>query len=66
MPCLDGYLCENRHCIPISFFCDGSDDCGDNSDESKCRKFSNFSFTIHSLLPSLFKYFKVLTMVGHI
>ncbi|KAL4714012.1 hypothetical protein ACJJTC_008366 [Scirpophaga incertulas] len=29
------YLCANKKCIPINRFCDGSDDCGDSSDESR-------------------------------
>jgi len=29
----DNFKCRNGKCLPLSFFCDGSDDCGDSSDE---------------------------------
>ncbi|XP_028030461.1 uncharacterized protein LOC114243244 [Bombyx mandarina] len=29
------YLCVNKKCIPINRFCDGSNDCGDSSDEPR-------------------------------
>lgn len=29
------YLCSNKKCIPINRFCDGSNDCGDSSDEPR-------------------------------
>ena len=38
-PCTDAGMvdmlrtCFNRHCINNNVFCDGKDDCGDNSDE---------------------------------
>lgn len=27
------FTCDNGKCVPLSRFCDGSDDCGDSSDE---------------------------------
>lgn len=36
------YLCANKKCIPINRFCDGTNDCGDSSDEprhcTRCNK----------------------------
>ena len=31
----DEFSCANQKCIPISWKCNGIDDCGDNSDEIK-------------------------------
>ena len=28
------FLCANEKCVPVSWTCDGEDDCGDNSDET--------------------------------
>ncbi|KAG8199476.1 hypothetical protein JTE90_009324 [Oedothorax gibbosus] len=30
------FLCDNKHCIWYGLVCDGHNNCGDNSDESKC------------------------------
>lgn len=32
----DQFKCDNSACIPKSYQCDDSDDCGDNSDEKGC------------------------------
>lgn len=29
------YQCSNKKCIPVNRFCDGSNDCGDSSDEPR-------------------------------
>lgn len=29
------YMCTNKKCIPINRFCDGTNDCGDSSDEPR-------------------------------
>ncbi|KAF8767639.1 hypothetical protein HNY73_020565 [Argiope bruennichi] len=31
------FLCENKHCILYNFVCDGHNNCGDLSDETKCE-----------------------------
>ena len=40
---LEYFLCRNGQAIPMSYLCDGDDDCGDNGDEinckSRCRQF---------------------------
>ena len=28
------FLCGNQQCVPLTWTCDGEDDCGDNSDET--------------------------------
>ena len=32
----DQFTCINGQCIPESWKCDATDDCGDNSDEENC------------------------------
>ncbi|KAF7992430.1 hypothetical protein HCN44_001755 [Aphidius gifuensis] len=32
------YACKNGACVPEFWHCDGENDCGDNSDESLCKK----------------------------
>ena len=35
--CADGkFQCDNGHCIPASWHCDGYSDCDDNEDEQDC------------------------------
>ena len=36
----DVFVCANLTCIPSLWRCDQDDDCGDNSDERNCRKYS--------------------------
>ena len=34
----DQYTCRNGNCVNAGLFCDGVDDCLDNSDEDVCGK----------------------------
>ncbi|XP_015239649.1 PREDICTED: suppressor of tumorigenicity 14 protein homolog [Cyprinodon variegatus] len=36
-PCPNKFLCKNQWCIDSNLTCDGWNDCGDNSDEEKCK-----------------------------
>ncbi|XP_038145856.1 suppressor of tumorigenicity 14 protein homolog [Cyprinodon tularosa] len=36
-PCPNKFLCKNQWCIDRNLTCDGWNDCGDNSDEEKCK-----------------------------
>ena len=38
------FTCNNSKCINIAWRCDNDNDCGDNSDEWRCRKFLCFKF----------------------
>lgn len=31
------FECANSKCIPITYICDGENDCGDSSDEQECQ-----------------------------
>ena len=30
------FMCDNQHCIPLVYVCDGFNNCGDSSDEVNC------------------------------
>ncbi|CAL4061058.1 unnamed protein product, partial [Meganyctiphanes norvegica] len=36
--CTGRHTCHNQRCVSKTDLCNGRDDCGDNSDESSCRK----------------------------
>lgn len=46
------FMCDNRRCINGSHVCDFNDDCGDNSDETGCCKFTVLFHVSVSLLKS--------------
>ena len=49
---MNQYGCKNGTCIPIKWACDGVNDCGDNSDESRHCKTGNFYY--HLIIRNMF------------
>ncbi|XP_074652666.1 sortilin-related receptor-like isoform X2 [Tubulanus polymorphus] len=45
--CAGGY----RHCIPLTWKCDGADDCGDNSDEAGCALVNSTACDLLGMFP---------------
>ena len=43
---MNQYRCDNGTCIPISWACDGINDCGDNSDETKYCEVTGIYFQV--------------------
>ncbi len=46
---VDEFQCHNGQCVSPTTVCDQWDDCGDNSDEFGCRKWSHICFPYHFL-----------------
>ena len=47
----DEFSCSNHKCVPISLKCNGQNDCGDNSDETKdCIGIFNNHLIINKLV----------------
>lgn len=42
------YQCANNHCIHPSLLCDGTDQCGDGSDEKECDKVTELQIIINN------------------